>query len=72
MTGLLAATAAFVLTHFVASTPLRPRLAATLGEWPYRGAYSLVAFATLAWMIWAYAGPRARRCGRASERSRAS
>jgi len=29
---------------------------ATLGEWPYRGAYSLVAFATLAWMIWAYAG----------------
>lgn len=55
MTGLLAATAAFVLTHFVASTPLRPRLAATLGEWPYRGVYSLVAFATLAWMIWAYA-----------------
>jgi uncharacterized membrane protein len=56
MTGLLAATAAFVLTHFVASTPLRARLAARLGEWPYRGAYSLVALATLGWMIWAYAG----------------
>jgi uncharacterized membrane protein len=26
-----------------------------LGEWPYRGLYSLVAFATLGWMIWAYA-----------------
>src|SRR6185436_6316687 len=26
-----------------------------LGEWPYRGVYSLVAFATLGWMIWAYA-----------------
>jgi uncharacterized membrane protein len=25
-----------------------------MGEWPYRGAYSLVAFVTLAWMIWAY------------------
>jgi len=55
MTGLVAATAAFFLTHFVASTPLRPRLAAALGEWPYRGAYSLVALATLAWMIFAYA-----------------
>ena len=26
-----------------------------MGEWPYRRLYSLVAFATLAWMIWAYA-----------------
>ena len=56
MTVLVAATAAFLLTHLVASTPLRPRLVATLGEWPYRGAYSLVAFATLVWMIWAYSG----------------
>jgi len=56
MTGLLAATAAFLLTHFVTSTPLRPRIVATIGEWPYRGAFSLVAFATLGWMIWAYAG----------------
>ena len=56
MTGLVAATAAFLLTHFVTSTPLRPKLVAALGEWPYRGAYSLVAFVTLAWMIWAYSG----------------
>src|SRR5512138_1929944 len=56
MTGLVAATAAFLLTHFVTSTPLRPRLVAALGEWPYRGVYSAVAFVTLGWMIWAYAG----------------
>ena len=51
---LLAATAAFLATHFVSSTPLRPALVARLGEWPYRGAYSLVALATLVWMIVAY------------------
>jgi uncharacterized membrane protein len=49
------ATAAFLATHFVTSTPLRPKLVAAMGEWPYRGAYSAVAFVTLAWMIWAYA-----------------
>lgn len=56
MTGLVLATAAFVLTHFVTNTPLRARLVGAMGEWPYRGGYSLVAFVTLAWMIWAYAG----------------
>ena len=55
MSLLVAATAAFLLTHFVSSTPLRARLVAAMGEWPYRGAYSLVAFVTLGWMIWAYA-----------------
>lgn len=68
MTSLVIATAAFLATHFAASTPLRARLVAALGEWPYRGLYSLVALATLAWMIGAYAiaghdylwtGPRA-------------
>ena len=55
-TAMLAlATAAFLVTHFVSSTPLRPALVAAIGEWPYRGVYSLVAFATLGWMIWAYA-----------------
>ena len=54
-TALLAlATAAFLATHFVTSTPLRPALVSTIGEWPYRGLYSLVAFLTLGWMIWAY------------------
>jgi uncharacterized membrane protein len=54
MTALLAATALFLLTHFVPSTPLRPMLVKALGEWPYRGLYSAVALAALAWMIWAY------------------
>lgn len=45
----------FLLTHFVPSTPLRPKLVAALGEGRYRGLYVLVAFATLGWMSWAYA-----------------
>jgi uncharacterized membrane protein len=56
MTSLVAATAAFLLTHFVSSTPLRARLVGALGEWPYRGVYSALAFMTLAWMIVAYVG----------------
>jgi uncharacterized membrane protein len=56
MTALVAATAAFLLTHLLSGTPLRPRLVAALGEWPYRGLYSLAAFATLGAMIWAYTG----------------
>jgi uncharacterized membrane protein len=52
---LVAATVAFLATHFVTSTPLRPALVRAMGEWPYRGLYSLVAFITLGWMIWAYA-----------------
>jgi uncharacterized membrane protein len=55
MSTLLAATAAFLLTHFVASTPLRAALVKGLGEWPYRGLYSTVALATLYWMGAAYA-----------------
>jgi tripartite-type tricarboxylate transporter receptor subunit TctC len=49
------ATAVFLATHFLASTPLRPALVARIGEWPYVGLYSAVAFATIAWMAWAYA-----------------
>ena len=55
MTSLLAATVVFLLTHFVPSTPLRAVLVKALGEWPYRGLYSVVALAALAWMISAYA-----------------
>lgn len=51
---LYAACAAFLATHFVSSTPLRPALARALGEKGYLGLYSLAAFATLGWMIWAY------------------
>ncbi|HET7672410.1 MAG TPA: tripartite tricarboxylate transporter substrate-binding protein, partial [Burkholderiales bacterium] len=56
MTALLVATAAFLLTHLVSGTPLRPKLVAAMGEWPYRGLYSLLAFITLGAMIWAYVG----------------
>lgn len=49
------ATAAFVATHFVTSTPLREALIRALGEKAYTGLYSLLAFATLGWMGWAYA-----------------
>ena len=51
---LYAATIAFLATHFISSTPLRPLLAQALGERGYIVAYSLLAFATLGWMIWAY------------------
>jgi len=56
MENLLAASAAFLLTHFVTSTPLRPALVKSLGQRPYLGLYSLVSFVTLGWMIWAYRG----------------
>lgn len=49
------ATAAFVGAHLVSGTPLRETLVRSLGEWPYRGLYSVVALVTLGWMIWAYA-----------------
>ena len=51
---LAVATAAFVLTHLLSATPLRARLVATLGEWPYRGLYSALALVTLGAMIWAF------------------
>jgi len=51
---LVLACAAFLGTHFISSTPLRPRLVATTGEKVYLGLYSLAAFATFGWMIFAY------------------
>ena len=55
-TAMLAlATAAFVVTHFVSSTPLRAALVARIGERPYQGLYTLVALITLGWMGWAFA-----------------
>jgi uncharacterized membrane protein len=55
MEMLVAATVVFLATHFVTSTPIRAKLVGAMGEWPYRGLYSAVAFVTLGWMIWAYA-----------------
>ena len=54
MALLLLATAVFLVTHFVPSTPLRSGLTAALGEKGYLALYSLVALAALGWMIWAY------------------
>jgi uncharacterized membrane protein len=48
------ATAAFLVTHYVASTPLRGALIESIGEQPYLGSYTLVSFLTLGWMIYAY------------------
>ena len=48
------ATLAFVATHLLLSHPLRPALAARLGERGFAGVYSLIAFATLGWMIFAW------------------
>jgi uncharacterized membrane protein len=51
---LVLATAAFVVTHFASSTPLRGAVAGAFGEKAWLGLYSLAAFATIAWMAWAY------------------
>lgn len=48
------ATLVFLATHFVTSTPVRSSLVEAIGERVYLGAYSLVSFATIAWMVWAY------------------
>jgi uncharacterized membrane protein len=57
---LAVATLAFVVTHFVSSTPLRGAIAGALGEKAWIVLYSSVAFATIGWMAWAYgAAPRA-------------
>ncbi len=56
MTQLALASAAFLATHFVSSTALRNAVVRRAGEKAYLGLYSLAAFATLGWMIWAYRG----------------
>jgi uncharacterized membrane protein len=53
MTHLAVAAIAFLATHYIASTPLRVALVARLGK-AYLALYSLVAFVTLGWMIWAF------------------
>lgn len=54
MTQLLIALAAFVGTHLLLSHPLRAMLVASLGERGFALLYSVVAFATLGWSIWAW------------------
>jgi len=54
VTALALATLAFVGSHLLLSHPLRPALAARLGERGFLILYSLVALATFAWIIVAY------------------
>lgn len=44
---------AFVASHFLLSHPLRKPVVGAIGEKGFLGVYSLIAFATLGWMIWA-------------------
>jgi uncharacterized membrane protein len=44
----------FVATHFIMSHPLRALLVAKLGERGFGIAYTVVAFITLGWTIWAF------------------
>lgn len=55
------AAASFVGSHFLLSHPLRRPLVRAMGEKAFLGVYSLVAFATFGWMIWAASriGPEA-------------
>src|SRR5258707_12438092 len=48
------AAGALLAPHFVPSTPFRGALVGVLGQRGYLGLYSLVAFATIGWMSWAY------------------
>jgi uncharacterized membrane protein len=54
MLTLALACVAFVGTHFLLSHPLRPGLAARLGERRFQILYSVIALITLGAMIWAY------------------
>ena len=54
LTSLIAASLAFVGTHFALSHPLRAPLVRVLGATGFMLVYSLVAFACLGWMAWAF------------------
>lgn len=52
--NLIAANIAFVGTHFAMSHPLRSPLVKALGAGGFQGAYTVVSFATLAWVYFAF------------------
>ncbi|TAM00473.1 MAG: MFS transporter [Paraburkholderia sp.] len=54
MTSVTAAAVAFVGTHFILSHPLRKPLAGAIGERGFQGIYSLVAFLTFGWLVYAF------------------
>jgi uncharacterized membrane protein len=67
LTSLAAASLAFVGTHFALSHPLRRPIAGAVGEGPFLGIYSLVALATLAWMVLAFRAAPAGDLGGSGE-----
>lgn len=54
LVSLVAASLAFVGTHFALSHPLRAPLVGAIGENGFRVVYSLVALATFIWMVMAF------------------
>jgi uncharacterized membrane protein len=52
--AVVAASVAFVGSHFILSHPLRKPLVGAIGDRAFQGLYSLVSFVTLGWMIVAY------------------
>ncbi len=54
LANLIAASTAFVGTHFALSHPLRAPLVGRLGAMGFQGVYSLVALATFGWMVMAF------------------
>jgi uncharacterized membrane protein len=48
------AAAVFLITHFVPSTPLRGALVRAAGERAYLGLYTVVSFAAIGAMVWAF------------------
>ena len=52
--SLIAASIAFVGTHFAMSHPLRASMVRLLGDGGFMIAYSLVSAATMAWMYFAF------------------
>lgn len=54
METLVLACVVFLATHFASSTPLRPVIVGAVGEKAWLGIYTVVAFAAIGWMVWAY------------------
>lgn len=61
MSILLIGLALFVAVHSISivNAPWRDRMAARLGEWPWKGAYSLIALAGFVLIVWGYGLARA-------------
>lgn len=54
MVSMILAAAFWVALHFVVAGPLRPLLAARLGEQGFRGVFALLSAVGLAWLVLAY------------------